>query len=85
MSDSELSPAMEAFVQEEQQRMMFHQYISQVASECFDKCIGTPGRTLSAKESECVKNCALRFKDTQAFVTQYMVRRGEQASSSSGF
>lgn len=66
--------------------MLFHQWISQVASECFDKCISTPGRTLSARETECVKNCALRFKDTQQFVTQYLVRRGEQsASSSSGF
>jgi mitochondrial import inner membrane translocase subunit TIM8 len=82
----ELSPQMQALVQEEQQKMVFHQWISQVASECFDKCIGTPGRSLSSREQECVRNCTLRFKDTQAFVTQYLVRRGEQAGArSSGF
>lgn len=56
----------------------------QAASECFDKCIGTPGRTLSSRERECVRNCALRYKDTQSFVTRYLVRRGEQEQASAG-
>ena len=83
--ENELSPQMQQFVEQEQQKMLIHQYISQVASECFDKCIGTPGRNLSSRQTECVKNCSLRFKDTQAFVTQYLVTRGEQASSGSSF
>jgi mitochondrial import inner membrane translocase subunit TIM8 len=83
--DDELSPQLQQFVEQEQQKMLIHQYISQVASECFDKCIATPNRSLSSRETECVRNCALRFKDTQAFVTQYLVRRGEQASSGSSF
>jgi Tim10/DDP family zinc finger len=85
MGDNELSPQMQTFVQEEQQRVMFQQWIAQVASECFDKCIKTPGRSLSSAESDCVRNCALRFVDTQSFVTQYLVRRGERESGGSGF
>jgi Tim10/DDP family zinc finger len=81
-----MSPQMQAFVQEEQQRVMFQQWIAQVVSECFNKCIKVPGRSLSSSENECVRNCALRFVDTQSFVTQYLVRRGERESGSrSGF
>lgn len=74
-----MSAEMEAFVQQEQQRMMVQQMISQVASECFDKCIATPGRSLSGRESECVKNCTQRFKETTRFCMQYLAARGEQS------
>lgn len=85
MASNGMSAEMEAFVAEEQQRMMFHQWISTVASECFDKCIPTPGRSMSSREGECIKNCAGRFKDTTRFVTQYLVSRGEQANNQGGF
>lgn len=31
---------------------------------CWDKCMGTPGRSLSSREQACLSECARRFLDT---------------------
>lgn len=85
MSDGKMSSEMEQFVAHEQQRMMLQQMISQISSECFDKCISTPGRSLSSREQECVRCCTQRWKESSRFIMQYLAARGEQAQANAGY
>ena len=45
---------------------------------CWDKCMGTPGRTLSSREQACLSDCARRFLDTTQ--VRFTTRRQSMSS-----
>jgi len=51
MSDKgqQLSPQFRQFVQQEQVRMQLQQTVARLTDECWDKCISSPGMSLSQR------------------------------------
>ena len=64
----------------EQVRAQVQQTVAQVTSTCFEKCVGTPGRSLSYREENCLSECAKRFVEA----TQFVVQRFQQQQSGGG-
>ena len=75
-----MTPEMQEFILREQMRAQVQQTVARVTDVCWDKCIGTPGRSLSSREESCLSECAKRFIDT----TQLVVQRFQQQASQSG-
>lgn len=73
-----VSPQLQQFILEQQQMAQVQQLIASLTDKCWDKCIGTPGASLSSRESTCLTNCAARFMDT----TQYIMQRAQHKSGS---
>mmetsp|Transcript_147392 Transcript_147392/g.473597 ORF Transcript_147392/g.473597 Transcript_147392/m.473597 type:complete len:84 (-) Transcript_147392:135-386(-) len=46
-----------------------------VLGNCFEKCVGTPGDSLSYSEQTCIWNCTQRLFDSE----QFLVRRLQEA------
>ncbi|KNC74117.1 hypothetical protein SARC_13326 [Sphaeroforma arctica JP610] len=59
---------LDGFLQLEDQKARFHSMVHEFTDKCFDRCIGTPGNSLSSKESACLGNCVERFLDTTFFI-----------------
>lgn len=77
-----MTPEMQEFIMREQMRAQVQQTVARVTDVCWDKCIGTPGRSLSSREESCLSECAKRFIDTTQLVVQ---RFQQQAGQSGGF
>lgn len=72
-SDPQAAAAMQAFIQEENQKAAVQQIIAKLTNVCWDKCMSSkPGTKLSNWESECVSNCAQRFLDASMLIVQRM-------------
>jgi import inner membrane translocase subunit TIM8 len=56
--------------QQEQQKIMFHDLVSKITANCFDKCMGSPGTKLSGSESSCFQYCAARYLESSQMVSQ---------------
>lgn len=65
------SPELQHFLQQEQAKAQLQQTVSRLTDECWDKCLGNPGNSLSGREANCLDNCARRFLDTTQFVVKY--------------
>ena len=39
---------------------------------CWDKCIGTPGRSLTSREQACLSDCAKRFIESTQVLEAHM-------------
>lgn len=50
-----------------------------VLHRSWDKCTGTPGNSLSYRETACLDNCAKRFMET----TQLIMQRFQQKAGRS--
>ncbi|KAK9834191.1 hypothetical protein WJX81_007070 [Elliptochloris bilobata] len=73
------------FVLEQQAKSQLTELTSQITSVCWDKCIGTPGRTLTAREEACMIDCTKRFLETTKFITtRFAHKSGASVGSSSG-
>lgn len=59
-----VSPELQQFLAQEQQKAQLQQTISALTSTCWDKCVGTPGRYLGSREEQCLSDCAKRFLET---------------------
>ena len=55
------------------------QTVARVTEVCWDKCVGTPGRALSGRESACLADCAKRFIEATQFVVQRYQHKAAQA------
>lgn len=56
------------------------QMVARITEVCFDKCMGTPGRSLSNREGSCLRDCAKRYLDaTQVQVTSLCANSLEKA------
>ena len=77
-----VSPELQRFLQQEQAKAQLQRTISELTSTCWEKCIGTPGRSLSSREEACLSDCARRFLDTTKFIMQ---RAQQQHGGGSGF
>lgn len=75
-----VSPELQQFLAQEQQKAQLQQTISALTSTCWDKCVGTPGRYLGSREEQCLSDCAKRFLET----TQFIVQRFQQKSGGGG-
>ena len=62
--DGKVSPELQQFLAQEQQKAQLQQTISALTSTCWDKCVGTPGRYLGSREEQCLSDCAKRFLET---------------------
>lgn len=72
-TDPRAAAAMQAFIQEENQKAAVQQIISKLTNTCWDKCMSSkPGNKLSSWESDCIANCAERFLDTSLLIVQRM-------------
>ena len=76
-----LTPELQEFIMKEQVRAQIQQTVARVTEVCWDKCIGTPGRSLSSREEACLSDCAKRFIET----TQLVVQRFQQSQGEGGF
>ena len=56
---------MQAIIAEESQRAVIQQAIAKLTKSCWDRCIGTPGSSMSSKEKDCLMNCTGRYLDTR--------------------
>jgi import inner membrane translocase subunit TIM8 len=56
--------------QAEQQKAVFNELVSLITEKCFNKCIGTPGKSTSSSEQACMSQCALRFLETNQVILQ---------------
>lgn len=74
-ADPAAAAAMQAFIQEENQKAAVQQIISKLTDTCWDKCISKPGTKLSAWETDCISNCAQRFLDTSLLIVQRMQKQ----------
>lgn len=69
------SAAMQAFIQEENQKAAVQQIIAKLTDTCWDKCMSKPGAKLSSWETDCISNCAERFLDTSLLIVQRMQKQ----------
>lgn len=77
-----ISPELQRAIQQEQAKAQLQRTISELTSACWEKCIGTPGRSLSSREEACLSDCARRFLDTTKFIMQ---RAQSQQGGGGGF
>ena len=49
---------------------MFNELVSLITNKCFEKCVVSPGKTLSGSEQACVSQCTLRFLETNQVILQ---------------
>eukprot|EP01023_Acetabularia_acetabulum_P025798 TRINITY_DN2461_c0_g1_i10.p16 TRINITY_DN2461_c0_g1~~TRINITY_DN2461_c0_g1_i10.p16 ORF type:complete len:101 (-),score=19.93 TRINITY_DN2461_c0_g1_i10:3733-4008(-) len=75
-----VSPQMQQFLAQEQQKAVIQQMIFKVTEDCFDKCIATPGKEMSGRERTCIENCAKRFVETTQFIMQRFQKEAGGAS-----
>jgi import inner membrane translocase subunit TIM8 len=75
-----VSPQLQQFIEQQQQMVHVQQLIATLTDVCWDKCISTPGASLSGKETNCVSQCAQRFIDA----TQYILQRAQHKAGSDG-
>merc|ERR1712028_148295 len=68
---------LQQFVQQKQLESTSHSMISTLNLMCFEKCIDKPSAKLSSYEKDCVKNCALRFMDTQKQIVERFQTQGQ--------
>lgn len=76
-NDVAASAAMQAFIQEENQKAAVQQIIAKLTDTCWDKCMGKPGSKLSSWETDCISNCAERFLDTSMLIVQRMQKQAQ--------
>ena len=57
-------------LQAEQHKAVFNELVSLITNKCFDKCVGSPGKSLSNGEQACVSQCTLRFLETNQVILQ---------------
>ena len=57
-------------LQAEQHKAVFNELVSLITNKCFDKCVGSPGKSLSIGEQACVSQCTLRFLETNQVILQ---------------
>mmetsp|Transcript_5253 Transcript_5253/g.15051 ORF Transcript_5253/g.15051 Transcript_5253/m.15051 type:complete len:86 (+) Transcript_5253:234-491(+) len=82
--EEQISPELQRFIMMEQEKAQLQQTVAKLTETCWDKCMGSPGNSLSYRESACFENCAKRFLET----TQFIIQRFQQKASehgSSGF
>ncbi|KAL3153249.1 hypothetical protein ABBQ38_011600 [Trebouxia sp. C0009 RCD-2024] len=77
------SPELQRAVQQEQAKAQLQRTVSELTSTCWEKCIGTPGRSLSSREEACLSDCARRFIDTTNFIVQRA--QSQQGGGGGGF
>jgi import inner membrane translocase subunit TIM8 len=56
--------------QAEQHKAVFNELVSLITNKCFEKCVGSPGKSLSSSEQACVSQCTLRFLETNQVILQ---------------
>ena len=76
-----MTAEMQEFLMREQVRAQVQQTVARVTEVCWEKCIGTPGRSLSSREEACLSDCSRRFIET----TQLVVQRFQQTQGDGGF
>ena len=82
--DAAASAQLQAFLEREQQVAQVQQIISVLTDVCWDKCISSPGGSLSGRESSCLENCAKRFIDTTQFILQRASHKAQQQGGMGG-
>lgn len=63
-SEEKISPELQQFLLNEQAKAQMQQTVARLTDTCWDKCVGTPGRSLSSREEACLSDCAKRFIET---------------------
>ncbi|CAL5218472.1 g157 [Coccomyxa viridis] len=81
--EEKMSPELQQFLMAEQAKAQMQQTVARLTDTCWDKCIGTPGRSLSSREESCLSECAKRFIETTQFVVQRF--RSKASGADSGF
>ncbi|KAG7670423.1 hypothetical protein Ndes2526B_g00175 [Nannochloris sp. 'desiccata'] len=76
--NQKVSPQLQQFIMQEQAKAQLQQTISRLTDECWDKCMSSPGNSLSSREQACLDNCARRFLDTTQFVVKYFQSKASQ-------
>ena len=56
----------------------FYETITDVASQCFERCLPRLNDHLDSHERICIENCAGRFLDMKMFLTKRMIAMGKQ-------
>jgi hypothetical protein len=46
-----------------------------ITSECWDKCMSTPGKKLSSGEESCLANCSKVYLETLQVCTQKLMEK----------
>ena len=54
------------------------QTVATLTSICWDKCTGSPGRSLGSREASCLRDCAQRFLDTTRFIVERFQHKARQ-------
>ncbi|EIE26012.1 mitochondrial inner membrane translocase [Coccomyxa subellipsoidea C-169] len=79
-SEEKISPELQQFLLNEQAKAQMQQTVARLTDTCWDKCVGTPGRSLGSREEACLSDCAKRFIET----TQFIIQRFQQKASAGG-
>ncbi|KAI4212129.1 MAG: hypothetical protein LQ351_005159 [Letrouitia transgressa] len=58
--------------------------ITKVNSHCFDKCVPSPGSSLSRKEEGCFTQCMEKYMDTWNTVSRQYIARVQRSSEAGG-
>lgn len=70
-ADEKISPELQSFLVQEQAKAQMQQTVARLTDQCWEKCIGTPGRSLSSREEACLSDCAKRFIETTQVLPVY--------------
>ncbi len=71
-SEEKMSPELQQFLMNEQAKAQMQQTVARLTDTCWDKCAGTPGRSLSSREEACLSDCAKRFIETTQVYGGYL-------------
>lgn len=60
------------------------QLINQINENCFERCVGTPGSSLSSSEQTCLSRCMNMYMQSWNVVSRVYVTRLRKESAASG-
>lgn len=73
----------QAFIERDADRLtplalptQMQQTVSGITAACWDKCMSTPGRSMSSREESCLSDCAKRFIEATQFIVQRFQQKG---------
>ncbi len=73
--------AVEALVQQEQERQTQTQYLAKLAEIAFDKCITKPDSELHSSDVDCLTNVMHKYVDAQKLIVGRYLRQQQSKTS----
>lgn len=86
MADApQVSSELQSFIASQTQVAQVQQMIATLTTVCWDKCVSSPGSSLSSRETSCLENCGKRFIDATQYILQRAQHKAQDSSSLGGF